>query len=56
MTPQTARDFVSDGQGELVSTRYVQSEEIILSAAGGWYAGINHLMGDLLSFLVRPEV
>ena len=54
-TPETARELVNAGRDELVPAKYVQSQEEILSVRAGRYGEINRLMGDLLSFLVRPE-
>lgn len=54
-TPQGATDLVAKCRHELIPARFVQSEEIILSAPAERYAAINALMDDVLSFLVRAK-
>jgi GMP synthase-like glutamine amidotransferase len=54
-TPQTAREIVNNCRGELVSAKFVQAEETILSAPAIRYEKINLLMQDVLSFIVHPE-
>ena len=51
-TPESARELVSNCQDELVPSRYVQCEEDILSYNPEGYAAINHLMDDVLSYLL----
>jgi GMP synthase-like glutamine amidotransferase len=55
MTQQAVGELVAGGRDELVPGRSVQSEAGILSAPAERYAENNRLMGDLLSFLTRPE-
>jgi len=50
-TPESAKEMVSNGRDELISSRYVQSEAQILSMAPVAYLSINRLMGEVLSFL-----
>jgi GMP synthase-like glutamine amidotransferase len=52
-TPESARGIVSHCRGELVPSRYVQTEEEILSASPDRYKSINELMGSILAFLQR---
>jgi len=52
-TPESAREIVSNCRDELVPSKYIQTEEEILSARLESYKSINQLMGDILSFLVR---
>jgi len=54
-TPQGAKDLVGKCRDELVPAKFVQSEEIILSAPAERYTAINALMSDVLSFLVRAK-
>ena len=50
-TPELAREIVSHCRTELLPSKYVQSETIILAAAPKKYQAINNLMGEVLSFL-----
>jgi len=54
-TPKSAREIVSNCRDELVPSRYVQSEEEILSASSSRYKSINELMSSILSFLQRGD-
>lgn len=54
-TPKSAREIVSNCRGELVPSRYVQTEEEILSAPSSRYKSINYLMSSILSFLQRGD-
>jgi len=54
-TPETARQMVSHGQAELLPSKYVQSETVILGAAPEKYRAINDLMAQVLSFLTRTD-
>lgn len=54
-TPKSAREIVSHGRGELVPSRYVQTEEKILSASPDYYKSINDLMIRILIFLQRDH-
>ncbi len=51
-TPESARELVANCRDELISSRYVQSEEDILSKRLESYRAINQLMGDVLSYLL----
>jgi len=50
-TPKAAREIVANCRDELTPSKYVQSEEKILSAKPEQYQSINHLMDNVLSFL-----
>jgi GMP synthase-like glutamine amidotransferase len=52
-TPESARGIVSHCRDELVASRYVQTEEQILSASPDRYKSINQLMGSILAYLAR---
>jgi GMP synthase-like glutamine amidotransferase len=52
-TPKSAKDIVLNCREELVPSKYVQTEEEILSASASRYQSINDLMGRILSFLQR---
>ena len=54
-TPKEAREIVSHCRDELVPSRYIQTEKEILSAKHERYKSINHLMGSILSFLLRKD-
>ncbi len=54
-TPESAREIVSNCREELVASRYVQTEEEILSASSSRYKSINDLMSSILSFLQRGD-
>lgn len=54
-TPKSAKDIVLNCREELVPSKYVQTEEEILSASSSRYQSINNLMGRILSFLQRGE-
>jgi GMP synthase-like glutamine amidotransferase len=54
-TPISAREIVSNCLEELVPSRYVQTEEEILSASPNRYKSINDLMSTILSFLQRDD-
>ena len=55
-TPATALDLVTHCREELVSAKYVQSEETILAAPSERYATINALMSEVLAFLLPEPV
>lgn len=55
-TPASARDIVSHCRDELAPSRYVQTEEAILSVSPDHYRSINDLMAGILSFLQRGNV
>jgi GMP synthase-like glutamine amidotransferase len=50
-TPQSAREIISHCRDELVPSKYVQTEEEILSVSSNRYKSINQLMGSILDFL-----
>lgn len=52
-TPDSAREIVSHCRAELVSSKYVQAESVILSAIPEQYSTVNNLMFEVLSFLQR---
>lgn len=52
-TPKAAQDIVSHCRDELVPSKYIQTEEEILSAKPERYKSINHLMDKILSFLLQ---
>ena len=52
-TPDAAREIVSNNRHDLVPSRYVQTEQEILSAKPESYLAINRLMGDVLTFLLK---
>jgi len=51
-TPIAACDIVSHCRSELVPSKYIQTEEEILSAKPGRYKLVNKLMGSILSFML----
>ncbi len=50
--PDSAHDLVAHCREDLVPAKYVQPDDVILSAPAERYATINTLMSDVLSFLV----
>lgn len=54
VTPEAVRGLVNGCRQELVPAKYVQSEEVILSASTEQFSEINSLMDEVLSFLIRP--
>jgi GMP synthase-like glutamine amidotransferase len=54
-TPGAAREIVSHCRDELVPSRYIQTEEEILSAKPEIYKSINQLMGSILFSLLRKD-
>jgi len=50
-TPETLREIVSHCRAELLPSKYVQSEAVILSAGLEKYAVMNQWMAEVLSFL-----
>lgn len=54
-TQESTREIVSNCREELVPSRYVQTEEEILSASSSRYKLINDLMGSVLSYLQRSD-
>ncbi|PKN39358.1 MAG: amidotransferase [Deltaproteobacteria bacterium HGW-Deltaproteobacteria-2] len=54
-TPKAAWEIVSHCRKELVPSKYIQTEEEILSATPERYKSINQLMGSVLSFLLRKD-
>ncbi len=53
MTPDLIREIVSNGQEELLSSPYVQSEAVILKTSSEKCQQINKLMVEVLNFLTR---
>ena len=53
ITPASARDMVANCADELIPAEFVQSEEPILAAGAQTYQSINHLMGEVLTFLLQ---
>jgi GMP synthase-like glutamine amidotransferase len=51
-TPSNVAEMVANCGGELLPSRYVQSEEDILKASSSTYLSINSLMADALDWLV----
>jgi GMP synthase-like glutamine amidotransferase len=54
-TPESAWEIVSNCRDELVPSKYIQTEEEILSAKPESYKSINQLMGNILSFLLGND-
>lgn len=52
-TPQSAQDLITHCRDELIPAPYIQNEKEILSANPAQYQSINHLMDNILTFLVR---
>jgi GMP synthase-like glutamine amidotransferase len=52
-TLQSAQDLVKHCRDELVLAPYIQTEKEILSANPAQYQSINHMMDNILTFLVR---
>jgi len=50
-TPATVREILTHCRAELLRSKYVQSEEVILGASDERYKAINELMFQVLSFL-----
>lgn len=55
-TPESAMEIVSNCRNELVPSKYVQTEEQILSAPPEQYNSINLIMRNVLCFLHRSIV
>lgn len=55
VTPEAVRKLVSGCHHELIPAKYVQSEEVILSASKERFSKINSLMDEVLSFLIRAR-
>jgi GMP synthase-like glutamine amidotransferase len=51
ITPDSARELVMQCRGELIPSRYIQTEDDILSVPDEKYRSINQMMSRLLSFL-----
>ncbi|MDI6401728.1 hypothetical protein QLX67_06970 [Balneolaceae bacterium ANBcel3] len=50
-TPESAREIVTHCRDELIPSRYVQTEDEILSAHTSRYTSINEQMSNILSYL-----
>jgi GMP synthase-like glutamine amidotransferase len=55
ITPESVWEIVSNCRDELVPSKYIQTEEEILSAKPESYKSINQLMGNILSFLLGND-
>ena len=55
ITPESVWEIVSNCRDELVPSKYIQTEEEILSAKPESYRSINHMMGNILSFLLGND-
>jgi GMP synthase-like glutamine amidotransferase len=55
ITPESAWEIVSNCRDELVPSKYIQTEEEILSAKPESYRSINQMMGNILSFLLGND-
>lgn len=51
-TPESAQKLVANCRNELTPSRYIQTEEEILSPKSQQYERINQLMGEILTFLL----
>lgn len=54
-TPESAEEIVTNCRDELIPSKYVQTEEEILTAKTGSYDSINRLMNNILIFLQRSN-
>lgn len=54
-TPQSAREIISHNREELIPSKYVQTEDEILSVSPESYQSINRLMRGVLSFLLKND-
>lgn len=54
-TPKAAQDIVSNCRDELVPSKYIQTEEEILSAKPEKYKSINKMMNNVLAFLQQKN-
>ena len=54
-TPEAARALVFNCSDELVKAPYIQTDQEIMSAGTETFQSINHLMGDVLSFLTSNQ-
>jgi GMP synthase-like glutamine amidotransferase len=52
-TPESAKALVSNCRDELIASKYVQTEQEILSAKPETYQSINQIMENMLSSLLR---
>ncbi len=53
-TPESATKLVNNCRDELIPSKYVQTEEEILSTDAESYRSINSLMKNVLEFITRP--
>jgi GMP synthase-like glutamine amidotransferase len=53
VTPDSVREMVAHGRGELVCGRFVQSEEELLAAPPARYAGGNRIMDQVLGAMLQ---
>lgn len=54
-TPESAEEIVTNCRDELIPSKYVQTEEEILTKKTGSYDSINRLMDNILIFLQRSN-
>jgi GMP synthase-like glutamine amidotransferase len=54
-TPQSAEDIIANCRDELIPSRYVQTEEEMLSATPEQYQSINQVMRGILSYIRRES-
>ncbi len=54
-TPQALQEIVFNCRDELLSAPYIQTEEEILSITPAKYKSINHLVSNILSFLLDKK-
>lgn len=54
-TAESADAIITNCRNELLPSRFVQSEETLRAVGPAKYAGINRLMGEVLSYLTRAE-
>jgi len=54
-TPEAARALVSNCGDDLVEAPYIQTDQEIMSAGTETFQSINHLMDEVLSFLVNNK-
>ncbi len=52
-TPKALQKMVSNCHDELIPAKYIQTAKEILSAKPDEYTSINHLMNNILTFLIR---
>jgi len=53
VTPEAVRTLVNNCRNEIQPSKYVQPEPVLLDKGPDRFLVLNHLMGDILSFLTR---